>query len=76
MFGENKREAWTKKVFKLEETWRLELRLPVSQYFDDNPVSESGVPALPFPNWFRFTESDFLDPICYLATSVFVQALV
>lgn len=33
------------------------------QYFGHNLTSTSGVPALPFPNLFRLTQSNFLDSI-------------
>lgn len=76
--AENKREAWTKKFAEANSfqtrgdleglqlrilVWTVTKREELPQYFDHNLASDSGVPALPFPNLFRFTESDFLDPI-------------
>lgn len=77
--AENKRDAWTEKFTEASSfqtqgdleglelrilVWTVTKREELPQYFDSNLASESGVPALPFPNLFRFTESDFLDAIC------------
>lgn len=55
--------------------WTVTKREELPQYFDPNLASECGVPALPFPNLFRFTENDFLDPIC-LTSYIHVCAMV
>ena len=88
--AESKREAWTEKFTEASGfqtqgdfeglelrilVWTVTKREELPQYFDQNLASESGVPALPFPNLFRFTKSHFLDPI-YLTGYVHICATI
>lgn len=91
--SKNMKEAWTEKFTEASSfqtqgdleslqlrmlIWTVTKREELSQYFDHNLASESGVPALPFSNLFRFTESNFLDPISltsYIHVCVMVKSL-